>query len=76
MLVSPGPTGPTFTIKEAIDRAKMLQRKNKLSFDMLTVAKRLRPNTRPDIYAKVLTDDLAPVNWLREQTRQSPDDVP
>ena len=77
MLVSPGPTGPTLTIKEAMDRAKVLQRKYKLSFDMLTVAKRLRPNTHPDPYAKVLTDDLAPVNWLREQkTRQSPDDVP
>ncbi|MBA7644274.1 Polyamine aminopropyltransferase [subsurface metagenome] len=67
MLVAPGPTGPTLTVKEAVGRAKMLQRKHRLAFDVLTVAKRLRPNARPDSRAKVLTDDRAPVNWLRKQ---------
>jgi hypothetical protein len=44
---------------------------------MLRVAKQLQERTRPDANAKVLTDDLAPVNWLRTQERmQSPDDVP
>jgi len=77
MLVSPGPAGPTLTVKEAIEQARVLQRKHKPAFDMLAVAKRLRPNIRPDPYAKVLTDDLAPVNWLQTQEkRQSPDDVP
>jgi len=70
MLVAPGPTGPTLTVKEAVDRAKMLQRKHRLAFDVLTVAKRLRPNARPDSRAKVLTDDRAPVNWLRTQERR------
>jgi len=77
MLVAPGPTGSTLTIREAVDRAKMLQRKHRLSFNMLTIAKRLRPDTRPDSHAKVLTDDRAPVNWLRKQeTRESPYRVP
>ena len=67
MLVAPGPTGPTLTVEEAVGRAKMLQRKHRLTFDVLTVAKRLRPNTHPDSHAKVLTDDRAPVNWLRTQ---------
>ena len=73
MLVSPGPTGPTLTVKEAVGRAEMLQRKHNLTFDVLTVARRLRPETRPEPSAKVLTDDRAPVNWLRTQEkRKSP----
>ena len=70
MLAAPGPTGPTLTVEEAVGRAKMLQRKHRLAFDVLTVAKRLRPNARPDSRAKVLTDDRAPVNWLRTQERK------
>jgi len=70
MLVAPGPTGPTLTVKEAVGRAKMLRRKHRLAFDMLTVARRLRPNTRPNPRARVLTDDRAPVNWLRTQKRR------
>jgi spermidine synthase len=77
MLVAPGPTGPTLTIKEAVDRAEVAQSKHKFGFDMPTVAKRLQPDTRPDSRARVLTDDRAPVNWLRTQERrQSPYDVP
>jgi len=73
MLVSPGPIGPTLTVGEAVVRAKMLQRKHRLAFDMQMVAKRLRLSTRPDSRAKVLTDDRAPVNWLRsQQTGKSP----
>jgi spermidine synthase len=73
MLVAPGPSCPTLTIKEAVEGAKMLQRKHKLAFDIQTVAKQLRPNRRPDSRAKVLTDDRAPVNWLRsQQLRKSP----
>ncbi len=71
MLVAPGPTGPTLTISDAVERAKILQNKHPLTFDMLTVAKRLRPDTRPDPHAKVLTDDWAPVNWLRKQQKNT-----
>jgi spermidine synthase len=70
MLVAPGPTGPMLTVKEAMNRAQMLQRKHRLAFDMLTVAKQLRPNMHPDSHTKVLTDDRAPVNWLRTQERK------
>ena len=70
MLVALGPRSPMLTIKEAVGRARMLQRKHKLTFDVLTVAKRLRPDTRPEPHAKVLTDDRAPVNWLRTQERK------
>jgi spermidine synthase len=72
MLVSPGPTGPMLTPKEAIGRAKLLQRKHRLAFSLPKVAMRLRPNIRPDSQAKVLTDDRAPVNWLRTQKRRKP----
>jgi len=67
MLVASGPTGPTLTVREAVGRAKMLQRRHRLAFDLPAVAKQLRPNTRPGSRAKVLTDDRAPVNWLRTQ---------
>jgi spermidine synthase len=77
MLVSPGADGPMLTLKEAQDRAKALQSQHGFAFDILTVAKRLRPDTSPDSRAKVLTDDRAPVNWLRMQEKaKSPDDVP
>jgi len=70
MLVAPGPAGTTLTVREAVRRAKILQRKHRLAFNVLTVAKRLRPKRRPDSRAEVLTDDLAPVNWLRKQERR------
>lgn len=67
MLVAPGPAGPTLTPREAVGRANVLKRKHKLDFDVLKVAKQLRPDILPDSHAKVLTDDRAPVNWLRKQ---------
>ena len=70
MLVAPWPAGPTLTIEEAIERAKILQRKHKLAFSILTVARQLQPNIRPASRAKVLTDDRAPVNRLRTQQRR------
>ena len=67
MLVALGPAAKTLTITEAVDRAKLLQQKLNFDFNMLNVAKQLRTKKRPDSKAKVLTDDLAPVNWLRKQ---------
>ncbi len=67
MLAASGPTAPTLTVQDAAGRAEMLQRKHRFDFNMLTVAELLRPDTRPDSRAKVLTDDRAPVNWLRTQ---------
>ncbi len=67
MLAAPGPACPTLTVREAVDQAKRLQRKHRFAFNMQTVAKRLHPNAHPDSRAKVLTDDRAPVNWLRTQ---------
>ena len=70
MLAAPGPAGATLTNREAVGRARVLQRKSGLAFDLVTVAKQLRAKTRPDPRAKVLTDDRAPVNWLRAQERR------
>ncbi|MFH1371670.1 MAG: fused MFS/spermidine synthase [Planctomycetota bacterium] len=67
MLIAPGPAAPTLTTEQAISRAEVLQHKHRFDFNMLMVAKRLQPNTRPDPRAKVLTDDRAPVNRLRTQ---------
>jgi len=69
ILTAPAPAGRMLTVKGAVGRAKMLQGKHKMVFDMLQVAKRLMPNPRPDRHAKVLTDDKAPVNWLKKQKR-------
>jgi spermidine synthase len=72
MLVALGPKAPTLTPSDATNRAKMLQEKLKPAFNMLWVARRLRPKLRPGKYAKVLTDDRAPVNQLRNQTTRTP----
>jgi len=66
--------GPTLTVSDAVEIAKVLQRKHMLTFDMLMVAKQLIPDPRPDSHAKVLTDDQAPVNWLRKQQKNTPPD--
>jgi spermidine synthase len=72
MLVSPGPACKILTSQEASEKAEQLQQKLNLSFDLSEVAQMLRPDAQPDKKAKVLTDDLAPVNWLREQETESP----
>ncbi|MHC4265016.1 MAG: spermidine synthase [Planctomycetota bacterium] len=73
MLAAPGSSGTTLSSREAIKTGTMLQRKHRFSFDMVKVAKRLRVNIHPDVNANVLTDDRAPVNWLRNQeTRRKP----
>jgi spermidine synthase len=73
MLVSPGPTAPLFAVNQAAARAEMLQRRHRFSFNILTIANQLRPGIRPEARIKVLTDDRAPVNWLRtQQRRESP----
>jgi len=71
ILAAPGPDCPTLSVKEAVIRAKELQQKHRLAFDMLTVARQLSPEPLPDRRADVLTDDRAPVNWLRKQERIS-----
>ncbi len=70
MLVALGHAAPTLTIDQAVSRAEMLQRRHRFEFNILKVAQRLQPNIRPDSRAKVLTDDRAPVNWLRTQERR------
>ena len=69
MLVSPGPAGSMLTRKDAVGLAKLVRRKHRLAFSLPKVAMRLRPDTRPDPQAKVLTDDRAPVNWLRSKKK-------
>ncbi len=67
MLVSGGPAAPVLSVKQAQERARQLAEKHSFSFDIVAVARRLDPNSIPDPDAKVLTDDRAPVNWLRDQ---------
>jgi len=69
LLVALGPDVEVLGEKEAAEAASELQGEHKFAFDIREVAKRLRLDARPDPDAKVLTDDLAPVNWLREQER-------
>jgi spermidine synthase len=67
MLVSPGSKGRLLSVEEAVNQAGVLQRKVGFFFDMMMVAGRLQPNIKPDQSARILTDDRAPVNRLREQ---------
>jgi spermidine synthase len=72
MLVSPGKSAPVLTAQEAIERARALRLPPDFSFDMTAVAARLRPEVVPIPEAIVLTDDRAPVNYLRTQ---KPEDI-
>ncbi len=70
MLVSPGKSAPVFTATEALTRARALKLPANFNIDMLTIASRLRPEVVPVPEAVVLTDDRAPVNYLRTQKPQ------
>jgi spermidine synthase len=72
MIVSPGPKCDILTADGALEKAEPLRQKLGLSFDLSEVAQMLRPDAKPERKAKVLTDDLAPVNWLKEQETENP----
>jgi len=67
MLVSPGRSGRVLTKEGALKRAARVQRERKFHFDLREVAKRLRDNVRLPRGVRLLTDDRAPVNRLRNQ---------
>jgi spermidine synthase len=60
-------TNKPLTREEAVARAARLQNAHAFKFDLTKVAQQLNPDVKPDPRAKVLTDDRAPVNWLRTQ---------
>lgn len=69
ILVSPGaevqmPQGPAF-----LERARTLQDKHTFAFSLPAIARCFRPDLKPDPQARVLTDDRAPVDHLRQQQR-------
>jgi len=71
MLVSGGPSVSILSPKQAEEGARQLAEKHDFAFDMVAVARRLDPDSTPDPDARVLTDDRAPVNWLRSQEKQA-----
>ncbi|MFO8008570.1 MAG: fused MFS/spermidine synthase [Candidatus Brocadiia bacterium] len=73
MLVATGPDAPVLSAEEALRRARKLQREHGFPFDLRTVARRLVPGAKPNEEARVLTDDQAPVNWLRHQPADPPE---
>lgn len=66
MLVATKGRSP-LTREEAARRADKLQAAHAFVFDITKVARQLNLNVKPDARAKVLTDDRAPVNWLKSQ---------
>lgn len=52
-----------------LERARTLQDRHKFAFSLPAVARCLRPDLKPDPKARVLTDDRAPVDYLRQQRR-------
>ena len=67
MLASPGPSAPLLRVKQAEAQAGTLAQQHDFAFDMVVVARRLDPDSTPAPDAKVLTDDRAPVDYLRKQ---------
>jgi spermidine synthase len=69
MLISTKTLGRGLTPAEAERRAVDLQVRQGFSFDPRLVARRLVPGAKPHPDARILTDDRAPVNRLRDQPR-------
>lgn len=69
MLVALGPKAPMPDPDELMKAAQALQEKHNFAFSLPAVARTIRPHLKPDPDAKVLTDDRAPVNWLKEQEK-------
>ncbi|MBN2704159.1 MAG: fused MFS/spermidine synthase [Pontiellaceae bacterium] len=67
MLVSLAPGIPLLTNTEAVSKASEVQKKVGLSFDLVRIAGMLNTEHKPDASVKVLTDDRAPVNQLKER---------
>lgn len=67
MLVAVQSKGRPLTRDEAIRRAAALQNERLFEFNMSDVARKLKPEKQLDPDARVLTDDRAPVNWLKTQ---------
>ncbi|MFH0965059.1 MAG: fused MFS/spermidine synthase [Planctomycetota bacterium] len=69
MLVSWGAEGPRLTAEEARRRAERLQQAHGFAFDLVKIAEDGDFDPRPGRGGRVLTDDRAPVDWLRSQER-------
>lgn len=67
MLVSLAPAIPLLTKEEAVSKAADVQKKVGLSFDLVRIAGMLNTEQKPNDSVKVLTDDRAPVNQLKEK---------
>ena len=74
ILVAAAQGGASLTPDQARERAERLQLTHHFPFDVRNVAAALDPDVVPHRGAPVLTDDRAPVNWLRDQ--DSPDVPP
>ncbi len=70
MLVSTGKAGNPLTPDEALLQAEAIQEHQVFEFRMVDVAGRLVPGILPAAGTKVLTDDRAPVNWLKTQQKK------
>lgn len=67
MLAAPGSAGPMLSMRDAMEKARVIRQERKIAFNLVAVAQRLAPKAEPEVDAMVLTDDRAPVNWLKEQ---------
>jgi spermidine synthase len=71
MLAAPGSAGTTLSMREALEKARTVREQRKVAFNLVAVAQRLAPKAEPAANAPILTDDRAPVNWLKEQESQA-----
>ena len=69
MIASGNTQTPTLTQDQADEIATKLQQKHNFSFQLTQIAKQLSPDIKPESDAIILTDDRAPVNWLRKQEK-------
>ena len=60
---------PVLSQDQADEIAAKLQEEHNFTFQLTRIAKQLSLDTKPEAEAIVLTDDRAPVNWLKKQSK-------
>ena len=67
MLVAPGPKLELLSPRAAEEAGAALQEKHRFTFNIERIARQLRVGIVPQRGMQLLTDDRAPVNWLRDR---------
>lgn len=71
MIAAVKPEEQALTMRQAVEIARDIQKDIEPSFSLPRIAGMMAEDIHPDPDVRILTDDRAPVNWLKEQDRNN-----